>query len=210
MADVLDQENTSGTLGIGFGDVGNSRDYLSQSFIPGSGVTNVSAISAYLNGKSGTSTQGYRVWIDNADSSGHPTGAIGGIGGDTEILNSALVTGALTKYALSSPIAVTAGNRYCFVLAPWNTTTHDYSSDYQDWSCSVSNPYANGKRSHGNTAYDTWGDPDSGNADLQFRTYYSDTFSSSVIKSVNALVKASVKSVKGLVIASVKKINGLT
>lgn len=174
MSEVIDQQNTSGSIGVGWGDVGSGRDYMGQGFTPS--ANNVSSIAFYVKGKSGTSTQGYRAWIDTADANYYPTNGIGGIGGNTLILNSALVTSGLTKYPLASVVPVTAGNRYVFVLAPWNTTTDAYSSYYADFESSVSNPYANGRRVHGNTAYNSWFGPDSGNADIQFRTYYDDTY----------------------------------
>lgn len=208
MAHIQDQVNTSGTLGVGFGDVGNGRDYLMQGFIPT--ASNISAVAFYLHGKSGNGNQGYKVWIDNADASFFPTGAVGvGIGGATEIPNASLVTGALTQYILSAPVTLTPGNRYVMCFAPWNTSTHVFSSDYQDWRTSVSNPYANGRRVHGNTAFNSFSAPDSGNADIQFRTYYDDTFGASAIKLINGLAKASVKLVDGLAIASVKTLDGL-
>ena len=172
MAEIIDQQNTSGTIGIGFGDVGNGRDYMAQGFIPT--LDNITAIAFYLVGKSGNSNQGYRVWIDTADTDYFPENGVGGIGGSTLITNAELTTGALTKYSLDSSVSLTIGNRYVFVIAPWNTSTNAYSSDYQDFRSSVSNPYANGRRVHGNTAYDSWSAPDSGNADLLFRTYGED------------------------------------
>ena len=158
-------------LRVGFGNLGGGRDYMSQGFKT-TAITQITAVSFQVNGKSGTSTQGYKVWIDEANASSNPSGTVGvGIGGETEILNSALVTGATTKYALTSSVTLTAGTQYCFVIAPWNTTTHVFSANYQDFRCSVSNPYANGRRTHGNTAYNTWNAPDSGNADLLFETW---------------------------------------
>lgn len=192
MADItigerIDQENTSGSIGIGFGDVGNGRDYMAQGFIPT--LNNITAISFWLNGKSGTSTQGYKVWIDATDSSSHPTGSNGtGIGGATEITNATLTTGSLVKYSLATAVTLTPTSRYAFVVAPWNTSTHAYSSDYQDLRSSVSNPYANGRRTHGNTAYNSWGDPDSGNADLNFRTWGYAGETITVTESVNVAI----------------------
>lgn len=171
---VIDQSNTTGATAIGFGDVGSGRDYMSQGFI--GRLNNITHISFYINGKSGTSTQGYKLWVDNADSNSAPTGTVFvGIGGATEILNSTLVTGALTKYTLTTPVTgLVPGNRYCFVLAPFNTTTHTYSADYQDFISSTGNPYPSGKRNHGDTAYTTWSAPDSGNDDLQFEIWGDD------------------------------------
>lgn len=186
MALVLDQENTSGAIGIGFGDIGSGRDFLFQGFIPGTGKTNVAAISFYLNGKGGAN-EGYRVWIDAANANSEPLNGIGGLGGDTQIANATLVTGALTQYTLSAPVVVTPGTRYVICAAPWNTSTNVHSGNYQDWRSSVSNPYASGRRVHGNTAYNSFGAPDSGNADIQFRTYFDDAWSppgGSVVKDV--------------------------
>lgn len=165
----LDKTNTSGTTDIGFGDVGSGRDYLGQGFI--TDVNTITAISFYLVSKSGNSDYGYRVWIDEVNSSSEPLNGIGGIGGDTQITNANLTTGALTKYTLSSTVTVTSGTRYGIFLAPWNTNTNAHSGDYQDIRSSVSNPYADGRRVHGNTAYNSWSAPDSGNADILFETY---------------------------------------
>lgn len=48
----IDQQNTTGTTGIGFGDVGSGRDYLGQGFT--AGFDSINAIAFYLVGKSGT------------------------------------------------------------------------------------------------------------------------------------------------------------
>lgn len=171
MAEIVAVENTVGTTMIGFGDVGSGRDYLSQGFILAS-VDNITAISFYVNGKSGTGTQGYRVWIDEANANSEPLNGVGGIGGDTLITNASIVTGALTKYTLSAAVTgLSIGTRYCVVIAPWNTSTNAYSADYQDFASSVANPYSDGRRTHGNTAYNAWTAPDAGNADIQFRVY---------------------------------------
>lgn len=168
--EVTDQENTSGSTAIGFGDTGNGRDYAAQGFIPTKNT--ITAISFWVNSKSGTSTQGIKVWIDNADSNFYPTGSAGvGIGGQTEILNANITTGSLVKYTLSSTVSVTPGNRYVLCIAPWNTTTHAWSQYYADFTSSISNPYANGRRVHGDGAFTNWSAPDSGNADFQFRVY---------------------------------------
>lgn len=204
MAEIVDQENTSGTTGIGFGDYGNGRDYLIQGFIPT--LNNVTAVSFYITSKPVSGNVGYAVWIDNADTNSNPTGSVAtGIGGFTEITNANLTANALTKYTLASSVNLTIGNRYCICVAPWNTSTHSWEAAYVDWRSSTSNPYANGRRVHGNTAYNSFGAPDSGNADIQFRTYGND----SAIKNVNGLAKASVKNSNSLVIASVKSIKGL-
>jgi hypothetical protein len=149
---------------------------MAQGFIPT--ATNISAIAFYLHSKSGSPDIGYRVWIDEADANFYPVNGIGGIGGSTLITNASLVTGALTKYSLSSVVSgLTAGNRYVIVIAPWNTTTNAWASSYNDFRTSVSNPYANGRRVHGDGSYSSWFAPDSGNADIQFRTYYDDALS---------------------------------
>jgi hypothetical protein len=171
MAEILDQSNASGTIDIGWGDVGSDRDFMCQGFIPT--LNNVTAISFNIRGKSGDPNQGYLLWIDAANANSEPLGVkYVGVGGVTEITNAQLVTGATTKYTLTTPATgLTIGNQYCFVLAPWNTSTDVFSGDYQDFRCSVANPYANGRRNHGNTAYNAWNAPDSGNADLLFETY---------------------------------------
>ena len=165
----IDQENTSGGVGIGFGDVGNGRDYMGQGFIPD--IDNITAVSLSPNSKDGNADIGYKVWIDEADTNFFPTHGIGGIGGVTLITNAQLSTGGLSKYTLSSPVSLTPGNRYVIMIAPWNTVTDAYASSYQDWNSSTGNPYADGRRIHGDTAFTSFGAPDSGNADITFRTH---------------------------------------
>lgn len=167
MADVLDQSNATGATGIGFGDTGNSRDYMGQGFIPT--LSNISAISLKL---STVGTMGLLVWIDNADANFFPTGAVGvGIGGVTEILNSALVAATLTKYSLSAPVTLIPGQRYVIMFAPWDTSNHVFSADYRDVVSSSADPYASGKRIHGNGAYNSFAAPDSGTDDILFEEY---------------------------------------
>jgi len=170
-ADTLDQSNTSGTIGIGFGDLGNGRDYMCQGFKMAT-YNQITAISFYVKSKDGNANVGYKVWIDNANANSEPTGTVAvGIGGGTEITNATLNTTTLTKYTLGSTVDVTIGNQYTLCLAPWNTSTHVWASSYNDFQSSVSNPYANGRRTHGDTAYTTWSAPDSGNADIHFEIY---------------------------------------
>lgn len=186
MAEVIDQENISGTIGIGFGDTGNGRDYMCQGFIPT--LDNITAVSFQLNS---TGSKGMKVWIDNADASYFPTGAVGvGIGGATEIPNGSLTT-SLTKYTLASSVTLVPGNRYVICSAPWNTSTHVWEADYRDVKSSVSNPYANGRRVHADAAYTSFGAPDSGNADILFRTYGEST--TTLTKTITA--KARIKQV---------------
>lgn len=170
-ADNLDQQQNTGAISAGFGDTGNGRDYRCQGFKMAT-YNQVTAVSFYLNGKDGSGDIGYKIWIDNADSSSNPTGSVGvGIGGETEITNASLVTGALTKYTLSSTVNVTIGNQYTVCSAPWNTTTHAWTSSYQDWTMSVSNPYANGRTVILDGSFANPTAPDSGNMDWQFEIY---------------------------------------
>lgn len=172
----LDQSNYSGAIGVGFGDLGAGRDYMGMGFIPT--YNSVVAVSFWLNSKDADTAIGYKVWIDAADASFFPTGAVGvGIGGATEITNAQLTTGSLVLYNLASQVSLTPGNRYIVMFAPWNTTTHAWAASYNDWTTSVSNPYANGRRIHGDTAFTTFDAPDSGNADLQFETWAADATS---------------------------------
>jgi len=165
----VDQKNYSGTLGVGWGDTGSSRDYMGQSFIPT--LKSINAISFRLHAAKPATGHGYKVWIDNADSNGYPTGGIGGIGGATEISGDNMVIGSLTTFALASEVTLVPGQRYVVVFAPWNLSTHTWENNYFDWTSSISNPYASGRRVHGNGSYAGWNSPDSGNADIWFETY---------------------------------------
>jgi hypothetical protein len=176
MADILDQSNYTGATGIGFGDTGNGRDYMVQGFCPT--ASNITAVSFKINSKDGSASIGYAVWIDNADTSSNPTGTVAvGIGGFTEIVNSALVVGTLTKYSLSSQVALTPGNRYVMCFAPWDTSAHVWTASYNDWVSSTANPYAptgftGAKRVHLDGSFASPSAPDAGNDDILFETYY--------------------------------------
>lgn len=171
LADTLDQQNTSGALGVGWGDTSNGRDYMCQGFKMAT-YNQITAVSFWTTSKDGNTAIGYKVWIDAADASSNPSGSVGtGIGGATEITNATLNTSALTKYTLSSTVNVTVGNQYVICFAPWNTTTHAWASSYNDWRTSVSNPYANGRRVHLDGSFANPTAPDSGNADIQFEVY---------------------------------------
>jgi hypothetical protein len=134
MAEVVDQQNTSGTIDIGFGDVGSGRDYAVQGFIPT--LNNITAIEFHPRSKDGNANIGWLVWIDNADANSNPTGTVNvGIGGATEITNASVTTGADNKVTLSAPVTVTPGQRYCMVFVPYNTSTNAKVNSYHDFRC---------------------------------------------------------------------------
>ena len=174
LADAIDSgaNNHTGATAIGFGDTLNGRDYMCQGFIM-SQYNQITSVGFNINGKNADTNIGRKVWIDTtADLNSVPLGAVAvGIGGGTEITNATLVTGVLTKYVLTSSVNVTIGNKYVLCMAPWNTTTHVWTSDYQDIITSTANPYANGRRTHGDAAYTTWAAPDAGNDDILFDIY---------------------------------------
>ena len=163
---IIDQENQAGAIGIGFGDTGSGRDYMCQGFI--AQTSSIDAVSFKLQS---TGSIGMAVWIDAADASSNPTGTVAvGIGGFTEIANATLST-TFKLYALSETVTLTPGTRYVICLAPWNTSTHVWGSDYRDVLSSVSNPYSSGRRVHLDDAFANPSAPDSGNADILFRTH---------------------------------------
>lgn len=168
--DSVDQQNLSGTLGVGFGDTGASRDYLAMGFTPT--YSDITAVGFNIGGKSGNSQEGYAVWIDNADASFFPTGSVfTGIGGFTKIFNSDIVTNTLSRYSLASTVILTPGQRYAVVVSPYNTTSNTWTPIYQNWLSSITNPYAAGRRVHANASFTGWNAPDSGTSDLVFQTY---------------------------------------
>lgn len=175
-ADTIDATNHTGSTMIGFGDTLNGRDYMCQGFVMAT-FNQITAVAFYINGKNSDTNFGRKVWIDNADASSNPTGSVGvGIGGGTEITNATLVTGALTKYTLTTTVNVTIGNKYALCIAPWNTTTHVWTSDYQDFASSTANPYApaafsGAKRVHLDGSFLNPSAPDAGNDDIQFDIY---------------------------------------
>lgn len=166
MADTIDQQNTTGSIGVGFGDTGSGRDYTAQSFIPT--VSNITAVSFQLTS---VGSVGMKIWIDNVDASFFPTGAVGvGIGGETEIPVGSL-SASFAKYQLATLVTLIPGNRYAFVLAPWNTTTHAWTTGFRDLVSSTANPYTSGRRTQANGSY-VFNTPDSGNLDMLFRTWH--------------------------------------
>ena len=169
-ADTLDQQQNTGAINAGWGDVGSGRDYRCQGFKMAT-YNQITAVSFWPNGKDGNAAIGYRVWIDTANANSEPANGVGGIGGSTLVTNATLNTSALTKYTLSSTVNVTVGNQYVVCFAPWNTTLNVYASSYQDWRSSVSNPYANGRSVNLDTLYASPNAPDSGNMDIQFEIY---------------------------------------
>lgn len=162
-ADSVDQSQTSGSTNAGFGESSGLK-YTCQGFKPT--YDQVTAISFKINS---VGSKGMLLWIDSGTSNSFPTGILESGLGSMEILNSQLVSNVLTKYTFPTPISVTPNSQYVFCLAPWNTTTHTYSSDYRDLKTSLSNPYANGKSAVYNGT--SWSNHDSGNADRVFETY---------------------------------------
>lgn len=163
-ADTLDQSNSSGSTGIGFGESNNLK-YSCQGFKPTS--NQVTAVSFKLNS---VGSAGMKLWVDAAGTNSAPTGTLEVGLGSMEIANNQLST-TLTKYTLPTPIFVTPNAQYTFCLAPWNTTTHTYSSNYRDLMSSTGNPYANGKVVNYVGSTSTWSNPDNGNADRIFEVY---------------------------------------
>lgn len=170
VADVVYQSNYIGSTAIGFGDVGFGRDFMCQGFKVSKNIS-INAISFRANSVGGGNV-GFAMWIDNADSLSAPLGAVAtGIGGFTEITSGTVQTGIFAKYYLSQKVPVIAGNQYSVCFSSWNTSTHATSSSYNDWVSSISNPYPDGRRTSGDTAYTTWVASDAGNADMLFEIY---------------------------------------
>ena len=174
LADAIDSgaNNHSGATGVGYGDAGNGMDYMCQGFVM-SQYTQITSVGFNISAKSGTLTTGQKVWIDTtADLNSVPLGTKGvGIGGGTEITNAQLVTGALTKYTLTTAVNVTIGSKYVLCMAPWNTSTHVWTADFENIISSTVNPYANGRLTQGDTAYTTWIAPNAGADDMVFDIY---------------------------------------
>ena len=207
MANIKDQENTTGGSSIGFGDASNGRDYMVQGFKPSSSVENITHVSIDMDA---TGSKDLKIWIDTADANSEPDNGVGGIGGSTLIANADLST-SLKKFALSSSVSLTAGNQYVICAAPWDISLDDWAEEYRDWNSSTANPYANGKRVHLDDAYANPTAPDSGNADIVFETWGDEPVTGPAnLKTVNTVAKASVKTKNGVAIGSVKTINTVT
>lgn len=185
MANIKDQENTTGGVGIGYGDLGNGRDYMVQGFKSSSAVTNITHVSIKMNA---TGSKDLKIWIDTANANSEPDNGVGGIGGVTLIANADLST-SLKKFELTTPVNLTAGQQYIICTAPWDISGDAWAADFRDWDGAVSNPYANGRRNHGNTAYGAWSAPDSGNADIVFETWGDEPVAATKTFTIDGLVK---------------------
>lgn len=175
MAEIIAAENSNGGIGVGFGDVGNGRQYMAQRFILGAGVREITAVTFQVNGKDGNTDYGWRVWIAEADVNGYPVGTPGnGVGAATLITNAQIVTSTYTKYNLTPVKGLNPGARYCICFEPFDTTNLVHVSVYQDFDSSNVNPYSLGRRVHSED-FSSWNEPDSGNLDLKFRIWGNQT-----------------------------------
>lgn len=172
MAEIICAENSNGGIGVGFGDTGNSRDYMAQSFILGEGVRTITAVTFQVNGKDGNTNYGWRVWIAEADTTNrYPVGTPGvGVGPATLITNAQIVTSTYTKYTLNPVTGLNPGSRYCICFEPYDTTNLTHVAVYQDFDSSNVNPYSFGRRVHSGD-FSSWNQPDSGNLDMKFRIW---------------------------------------
>lgn len=75
-------------------------------------------------------SKGVKVYLDTA-SANVPDNAVGSELYSFTIPNSALTNG-YAVYDLPVPLALTSGTKYCFYIAPWNTTTDLYADEYED------------------------------------------------------------------------------
>lgn len=187
--EIVDAANTTGGVGIGFGQTPNPQARGQGFKTTGSLIT---AVAFKLNS---VGSKGMLVVFDNADSNSKPTGVYKTGIYSFEITNGNLAT-SLKKFALPVALPVTPGNQYVFYLVPWDTSTHAYADDYRDWDSNVGNPYANGKQSYYDTSSGgSWNNNDSGNADSVFRIY---TMPAGMTKSLRYTVKPSVAITKSL------------
>lgn len=183
ITEFKDQETEAEGVGIGHGDSGSNRAYRCQTF-----KATYTTINGFAFDLNSTGTAGMVAWLDDAVASGEPTGTWEVGLGQKEILNAALST-SRTQYSFDTPITVTPGNIYALCLAPWNTSTHVWTSDYRDLDHSVSNVYTLGRSITTEAAATRWTVHDSGNADLDMIIYGNETNADVVIDSISESAK---------------------
>jgi hypothetical protein len=163
-ADTLDQSQTSTDGGVG-GDISTwSVQMYGQSFVVGTGITNLSKIILKLSvdplGTSQTTT--LKLWssVASANSGGTPLGVV-----------SVTHTGydTLVSFIFATPITVTAGSTYFFTLHPDNIVNTS-STSFLTFGNKSSDVYSSGTlyRSLSGAAY-----TNPFNYDMYFQTYYS-------------------------------------
>lgn len=161
LIEFVDQVQNVGTHGVGFGQFAAVR-YRGQGFIPT--YSFLSAIEFQRN----LGSQGIKVYIDTADVNSLPLHAVG-----SELYSFVIpfsqLSASLTKYNLPVLLPVTPGVQYVFYLAPWNTTTNSYQDDYQDAWFQTADVYPRGKSPINTNG--TWAVSDTGNLDMNFKTY---------------------------------------
>lgn len=111
VSSTIDQTQTVGT-----GDDSNvqndSNDRFAQLFRVGDQVGNIEQIVVYTRNVSGTPTARTDIYAVD-ESTGKPTGAAVGTGTATTVVNN-----GDTTFTFSSPVTVTPGGVYCFVIVP--------------------------------------------------------------------------------------------
>lgn len=122
---TLDQQQTTSTSSFGFGQTSGPK-YRGQVFTCG-----ISGRLGTLGFNRTKGSLGLKVYIDTVDGSNLPVHAFGSELYSWEITNASVVN-LYGEYDLPVPQTLVAGTKYCFYIAPWNTSTHLYQDDYQD------------------------------------------------------------------------------
>jgi len=195
MAEIVDQSQLLGGTGAGFGEFDGMR-YRGQGFIPD--IASLTAIEFDRN----KGSYGIKIFLYAADSDSIPTG---GEIYSWEVANGD-ITGNFQKFTLPVEQTLTIGNRYCFYIAPWDTSAHEYHDDYQDADWKNANVYSDGKAIQ---YFGGWSVSDSGNLDMHFQTYGNEAAAGPTgVKTINDTVLSNIKSINDTLIANIKTING--
>jgi hypothetical protein len=123
-SEVEDLAQNSSANSFGFGEFTNAR-YRGQIFAPTRSGT-ITTIGFARN----KGSQGLKVYFDTVTGDA-PTNAVGSELYSFTIPNADVID-EYGEYELPVPLAVTAGTRYCFYLAPWDTSGNAYADDYND------------------------------------------------------------------------------
>lgn len=173
MAEIQDQIQETGTNNAGFGEWAGVR-YRGMGFTPS--IASLTAISFDRN----KGSKGIKIYLDEADTNSLPIHAVGSEIYSWEVTN-ASITGNYQKFTLPVEQNLTIGNRYCFYIAPWDTSTHAYADDYQDAVWKNSDVYAGGKPIvFANWSGSAWAVGDDGALDMYFSTWGNEAASTSV------------------------------
>lgn len=164
-AEVVDQQNTSGTVNAPVGDIGGNERREAQGFQLSAQKT-VNAIGLYFKNSLGTPTGDITVRIET-DNSGDPSGTLA----DANATKTMSITESqFNKFEFATPFSLNGSTLYWIVIDCDDQSEGDRFNLAQN---EAGNPYANGTESVSTDGGATWSAD--ANDDIQFKVYVEET-----------------------------------